>query len=143
MEWDDSLSVGFKKIDDDHKEIFRMIKELVDAIMQHTYKYKIDGVIKFLEDYANNHFSMEEGYMKELEYPEYLKHRAEHEKFHKTFSRLKRKLENIKASGSYAGSYELSVATDQVLVDWLLDHIAKVDMKLADFLKKYGAQASP
>ena len=138
MEWNENLSVGFKKIDDDHKELFRMIKELVEAINQHTCKYKIDDVIKFLEDYANNHFAMEEGYMKELEYPEYIKHKAEHEKFQTTFSRLKRKLEHIKASGTYAGSYELSVATDQVLVDWLLDHIAKVDMKLADFLKKSG-----
>ncbi len=142
MEWNESLSVGFKKIDDDHKELFRMIRELVEAINQHTCKYKINDVIKFLEDYVNNHFAMEEGYMKELRYPEYLKHRAEHEKFQTTFSGLKRELEQIKASGSYAGSYDLSVATDQILVDWLLDHIAKVDMKLADFLKKAESQLS-
>jgi hemerythrin len=35
---------------------------------------------------------MEEKYMKELEYPEYLKHRAEHERFQATYSRLKKKL---------------------------------------------------
>jgi hemerythrin len=92
MEWNENLSVGFKKIDDDHKELFRMIKELVEAINQHTCKYKIDSVIKFLEDYANNHFAMEEKYMKELEYPEYLKHRAEHERVQATYSRLKKKL---------------------------------------------------
>lgn len=80
--------------------------------------------------------------MKELKYPEYLKHREEHEKFQTTFSGLKRELEQIKTSGSYDGSYELSVATDQVLVDWLLDHIAKGDMKLADFLKKSESQFS-
>jgi hemerythrin len=39
MEWNENLSVGFKKIDDDHKELFRMIKELVEAINQHTCKY--------------------------------------------------------------------------------------------------------
>jgi len=142
MEWNESLSVGFKKIDNDHKELFRMISELVEAINKHTCKYKIDDVIKFLEDYANHHFAMEEDYMKELKYPEYFKHKAEHEKFRATFSGLKRELEQIKASGSYAGSYELSVATDQILVDWLLDHIAKVDIKLAGFLKKAESQLS-
>ncbi len=112
-----------------------MIQDLVSAINQHTCKYKIEDVIKFLEDYAKNHFAMEEGYMKEFEYHEYGLHRAEHEKFIRTFSGLKQELQKIKASGSYAGSYELSVATDQILVDWLLDHIAKVDRRLVEFLK--------
>ncbi len=136
MEWNESLSVGFRKIDAEHKELFKMIKELVDAINQHTCKYKIDDVIKFLEDYVKNHFAMEENYMKEFEYPEYRQHRAEHEKFMIDFAELKGELQEIKASGSYAGSYELSVTTNQVLVDWLLDHIAKVDRKLAEFLNK-------
>jgi hemerythrin-like metal-binding protein len=138
MQWNDSLAVGFDKIDTEHKELFKMIQELVDAIHQHTCKYKIDDIIKFMEDYANNHFAMEEKYMKELEYPEYGLHKAEHEKFRITFSGLKRELEKIKISGSFAGSYELSVATDQMLVDWLLDHIAKVDKKLAYFLNEKG-----
>src|SRR5271169_85270 len=136
MEWDESLSVGYGKIDADHKELFKTIKELVAAIKQHTCKYKIDDVIKFLEDYANDHFSMEETYMKEFGYPEYSEHVAEHRKFIITFSELKGELQKIKASGSYEGSYELSVTTDQALVDWLLDHIAKVDRKLAKFLNE-------
>ena len=75
--------------------------------------------------------------MKEFDYPEYGLHKAEHAKFITTFAGLKRELERIKTSGSYAGTYELSVATDQILVDWLLDHIAKVDRRLADFLTKH------
>ncbi len=136
MKWNESLAVGFDRIDTEHKELFRMIQELVDAINQHTCKYKIDSVIKFLEDYANNHFEMEEGYMKDRGYPEYSLHKAEHQKFRVAFSELKKDLEKIKNSGVYTGSYELSVATDQMLVDWLLDHIAKIDRKLADFLNK-------
>jgi len=136
MEWNKSVSVGFGRIDDEHKELFKMIQELVDAINQHTCKYKIDDIIKFMEDYSNNHFSMEENYMKELEYPESALHIAEHEKFRITVSGLKREIEKIKKSGSFGGSYELSVLTDQLLVDWLLDHIAKMDRKLADFLNK-------
>ena len=136
MEWNDSLSVGFERMDTEHKELFRKIEELVAAINQHTCKYKITDVIKFLEDYAKDHFTMEEDYMKQLGYPEYSQHKAEHENFVVSLSELKEDLRKIKDSGSHAGSYELSVATDQVLVDWLLDHIAKVDRKLAGFLRK-------
>lgn len=136
MEWNESLAVGFERIDNEHKELFVKIQELVAAINSKTCKYKIDDVIRFLEDYAKDHFAMEEKYMKELDYPEYSEHRKEHEQFVVTFSGLKGDLKAIKDSGSYSGSYELSVATDQMLVDWLLDHIAKVDRKLADFLNK-------
>ncbi len=136
MQWNENLSVGFAKIDADHKELFRMIKELVHAINQHTCKYKIGDVVKFLEDYTKNHFAMEERYMAEFAYPEYRQHKTEHRKFMMTLSELKGELQKIKASGSHAGSYELSVTTDQILVDWLMDHIAKVDRKLAEFLNK-------
>ncbi len=138
MEWNENLAVGFDRIDQEHRELFRIIQDLVDAIHQHTCKYKIDDVLKFLEEYAHNHFSMEENYMKGLGYPEYAIHKAEHEKFAVAFAGLKKELKRIKDSGSFAGSYELSVATDQMLVDWLLDHIAKVDRRLADFLNKRG-----
>ena len=136
MEWNDSLSVGFERMDTEHKELFKKIEELVAAIKQHTCKYKITDVIKFLEDYARDHFEMEEKYMTQFDYPDYAQHKAEHENFAVSLSELKVELQKIKDSGSHSGSYELSVATDQVLVDWLLDHIAKIDRKLAAFLLK-------
>jgi hemerythrin len=92
MEWNESLSIGYARIDAEHKELFRIIQELVDAIHQKTCKYKIDDVLKFLEDYANHHFAMEENYMKKLAYPEYAQHHAEHRKFVAAFTDLKHEL---------------------------------------------------
>jgi hemerythrin len=32
-------------------------------------------------------------------------------------------------------SYELSVTVNQVVVDWIVDHIMKIDKKFGSFLK--------
>jgi hemerythrin len=51
MQWSESLSVGNAVIDNQHKELFDRINDLVAAIKQKTCKYKIGDVIKFLDDY--------------------------------------------------------------------------------------------
>lgn len=134
MEWTKDLSVGVDEIDDQHKELFSRINDLVAAVKQHTCKYKIGDVIKFLEDYVVFHFGVEEGYMQELGYPAYTQHKAQHEIFMRNFAGLKEKLPRLEG-GRKPGSYDLSVETNQLVVDWILEHIGKVDKKLGAFLK--------
>ncbi len=134
MEWTDDLSVGVELIDEQHKELFNRINDLVTAIKSATCTYKLPDVIQFLEDYIVKHFSEEERYMMRLDYPDCAHHRAQHGIFMRNFIDLKKELEKLEG-GKRRGSYELSVATNQVVVDWILDHIGTVDKKLGGFLK--------
>ncbi len=134
MEWKDELSVGIDIIDEQHKELFKRINDLVTAIKSSTCKYTIPEVIQFLEDYIVTHFSEEERYMMKFDYPEFSAHRTQHGIFMKNFIDLKKELEKLEG-GKKRGSYELSVTTNQIVVDWILDHISKVDKKLGEFLK--------
>lgn len=134
MKWTEDLSVGVEAIDNQHKELFNRINSLVDAIKQHICKHKISGVIQFLEDYIQIHFDEEERYMLKYEYPEYQFHKAQHEHFKKEFSALKTELIKIEG-GAKPGAYELSVATNQVVVDWILDHITRIDKQFGKFLE--------
>jgi hemerythrin-like metal-binding protein len=134
MQWTKDLSVGIEKIDEQHRELFEKINDLVAAVKQSTCKYKIGDVIKFLEDYIAFHFGEEENYMVEFGYPGYEAHKVQHEKFKKNFNELKKELPKLEG-GTKPGSYDLSVETNQVVVDWILDHIAKVDKNLGEFLK--------
>jgi len=134
MQWTKDLSVGIEKIDEQHRELFEKINDLVAAVKQSTCKYKIGDVIKFLEDYIAFHFGEEEKYMAEFGYPGYEAHKAQHEKFKENFTELKKELPKLEG-GAKPGSYDLSVETNQVVVDWILDHIAKVDKRLGEFLK--------
>jgi hemerythrin len=134
MEWTPDLSVGVDIIDDQHKELFRKINDLVAAIRQSVCKYKIGDVIKFLEDYVVFHFGEEEKYMARYSYPGYPAHKARHEEFKRNFRSLKKDLLKLE-DGKKPGSYDLSVRTNQLVVDWILEHIAKTDKALGQFLK--------
>jgi len=134
MEWTEDLSVGIEEIDEQHRELFSRINGLVEAIKSATCKYRIPEVIQFLEDYIVTHFSAEERYMMRFDYPDFTFHRTQHGIFMQNFIELKKELEKLEG-GKKRGSYELSVTTNQVVVDWILDHIAKVDRKLGEFLK--------
>lgn len=132
MIWTEELSVGVERIDSQHKELFRRINGLVDAIKRAECKYTIDGTIRFLEEYALIHFSEEERYMRSYSYPEYRQHKAQHAIFLHSLSALKKQSASPRQKGD---SYDLSVETNRVVVDWILSHIAQVDKKLGEFLK--------
>jgi hemerythrin-like metal-binding protein len=134
MKWTEDLSVGIEEIDEQHKELISRINDLVDSVRQHVCKYKIGDVIKFLEEYIFVHFGDEEGLMKKYGYPDYPAHKAQHEYFIREFAALKKELEKLEG-GKKRGSYDLSVETNRIVVDWILDHIAKVDKRLGAYLK--------
>lgn len=132
MQWTKDLAVGVDEIDNQHKELFSRINNLVVAIKKAECKYVIDGTVKFLEDYAVIHFTAEEGYMTRYNYPEYRQHRDQHEIFLNSLNGLKKLAATPREGVSF---YELSVTTNQVVVDWIVSHVAAVDKRLGDFLK--------
>ena len=134
MEWTPDLSVGVDIIDDQHKELFDKINMLVAAIKSHTCKYKIGDVMHFLEDYVVFHFGEEEKFMRRFDYPDYRAHRQQHDQFWENLQQIKKQLPKIEG-GKKPGSYDISVETNQLVVDWILEHIARIDKKLGAYLK--------
>jgi len=135
MEWTSDLSVGVDKIDEQHRELFIRINNLVDSIKKAECKYTIGGTLQFLDEYAREHFGVEEKFMQELGYPGFEHHKAQHAQFLQSLQDLKRMSEAPKIKGS---NYELSVTTNQMVVDWIIDHIMKIDKGLGKFLKDKG-----
>jgi hemerythrin len=135
MEWNEKLSVGINTIDSQHKELFKRINNLVLAIKQHRCKEEIDSTLKFLGDYARVHFSEEEKHMLETHYAGYEEQREEHKKYLAALAELKEQASLPRVQGS---TYDLSATTNQVVVDWIVDHILKTDMKFGEFLKNKG-----
>ncbi|HUJ18534.1 MAG TPA: bacteriohemerythrin [Nitrospirota bacterium] len=136
MEWNKTLEVGIDTIDSQHRELFRRINRLVLAIREHRCKSEIDGVLKFLDDYARVHFADEAKHMRETGYPGYEEQLREHQKYLAALKELKEQAEQPRISGA---SYDLSATTNQVVVDWIVDHIMKVDMRFGEFLRNKKA----
>ena len=45
MKWTQDMAVGIETIDEQHKELFKRISDLLQAIREHRCKSEIDGTI--------------------------------------------------------------------------------------------------
>ncbi len=135
MEWTEKLATGISTIDSQHKELFKRINNLVVAIKQQRCRSEIDGMIQFLDDYARVHFSEEEKHMRETNYPGIKEQLESHKQYLAALAELKNQPALPRIQGS---SYDLSATINQVVVDWIVDHIMRLDMKFGEFLKQRG-----
>ncbi len=135
MEWTERLATGIRSIDSQHKELFKRINNLVAAIKQQRCKSEIDGMIQFLDDYARIHFSEEEKHMIETNYDGLAEQQADHRRYLDALAGLKEQASLPRIQGS---SYDLSATTNQVVVDWIVAHIMRLDMKFGEYLRKQG-----
>jgi hemerythrin len=129
LDWTDDLSTGSHEIDRQHKELFKRINALLEACRQGKGRAEVNKVVQFLDDYVVTHFSEEENYMQKYHYPNYAHHKAQHLEFMETFAELRRQ---IKHEGA---GVHLLVKTNHMIVQWLVNHICKVDRALGTFLK--------
>lgn len=129
MKWTESLSVGNELIDSQHKEWIRRINELLEACSQKKGKEKIDESMQFVKDYTVKHFGAEEDLMRNYKYPDYIVHKQIHENFVKEVNELD---EKIKKEGVNLSTIML---LNKKLVDWVINHINKVDKKLGEYIR--------
>jgi hemerythrin len=128
IEWTMDLTTGVKEIDTQHKELFKRINGLLEACSQGKGKGEVSTVIRFLEDYVITHFSAEENYMTKYNYPDYSGHKAQHLYFTENFLQLKKQFETD------GPGIHIVITANRMVVDWLINHIRKVDTALGSFL---------
>jgi hemerythrin len=128
LTWTQDLSVGVKEIDAQHRELFKRINSLLEAMSQGKGKGEISPLLAFLEDYVIEHFRTEEGYMVRHGYPDYRSHRELHKGFTKDFRDIKKDLE---AKGL---SSVLVISVQRHICDWWREHVAKRDKAFGNYL---------
>lgn len=129
IEWSLDLATGVDEIDKQHKELFQRINNLLEACNHGKGKEEVKKVIWFLEDYVITHFSEEERYMGKYDYPEYSGHKRQHLEFMENFFNLKKQFE------SEGPGVHVIVNINHLVVDWLRNHIRRLDKALGAFLK--------
>ncbi len=130
FEWTDDLSVGVEIINNQHKELFKRVNSLLQAMNEGKGEDEIKEIIGFLEEYVVVHFGTEEDFMTRYNYPDYPFHKGEHEAFKKDFVELKRDYE------IHGVTLTLIIEIQQRVCDWLINHIGKVDKMFGRFLIK-------
>lgn len=124
--WNQTLSVGDEHIDEDHKGLFALVNELQTANLSRDF---ISGILGRLDNYAKEHFSREEEYMRKADYPELEAHIKEHQKFNEWINSVKTTYVRAPESPFLIGEQ-----VNAFISEWLVNHIMKVDMRYRDFI---------
>ena len=125
--WDDSYSVGFVPIDEQHKVLVAMTNELFEACKQDVLAADVAflQIIQKALDYAETHFTDEEEYLREVNYP----HLDEQEEQHEAFvAEVQKSIEEFEAGNTEP------ISLARFLKKWLLNHIAVFDKRYAPYL---------
>lgn len=130
MKWDNSLSVGVKELDDQHKLLIDLINDAYAAIQQHDERLLCELIDK-MSEYAELHFATEEGYMKKYGFPELSSHQFKHAKFKSEVEQFKKnQFDKLNFSKIFV-----------FLSRWLTTHIMEEDMQYVQYLpKEEGAE---
>lgn len=127
MEWKDEYSVNNQEIDEQHKVLIGMLNEIEAMIQREDFSYlNLTSIVEGLENYVKTHFEYEENLMLKNSYPYIMNHTNEHNVFrdklqHTYILDIEKPIEFY---------YEMS----DYLIQWLIDHIMKIDKHLGTYL---------
>jgi hemerythrin len=129
--WDERLlSVGIKKFDEEHKLLISYLNELNQAVKIGSSQNTMEEILIQIIHYTKSHFGSEEKYMKLYQYPDYERHKKEHEmlthQVNDFYTRLKE------------GKTSFSLELVRFLFEWLTKHILGTDMRYKKFFSEQG-----
>ncbi|MDR1288284.1 MAG: bacteriohemerythrin [Treponema sp.] len=133
-EWDDRYLTGVEQLDDQHRELVRMVGEVFPegADNEETRSFFRRNIFRLVQ-YVKYHFGEEERFMEKINYPDLAVHAKQHEKFVGELLELAKRTEEDK--------FFSPAAATRYLVDNILTHIAHVDKKYATFIHVLSFQA--
>lgn len=129
------LITGIEKIDLQHMELVARVKALHDSFLDGTNREKLLETYNYLKCYVNEHFSTEENYMIEHNYPDYDRHLKAHSDFIEDYLNLE-KLFNAEGLSS-----DFSLDLNVKIIDWLKNHVYKEDIILAEYIREKEASS--
>lgn len=133
IEWSASLSTGVGWQDGHHKELFKRINRLLDAMALGHGRQEVGRLFEFLDEYIVYHFEAEESAMAAHGYPAASSHATEHRNFVDDIGALRDEFSRGVSSG-------LVIKVQRQVVDWLVNHIGGPDRRLGEFLLSAGAE---
>ncbi len=127
LRWHEDYKINIPTIDAQHKQLFNTYSDLHEALKAGLRPSVIEETLNRLQLYVSRHFTMEEKYMEESNYPRM----AEQVEAHKYFSS---RFNEILQDFNHNGLTPTIVKTIQTeLGNWLGDHVSNLDMDFGRF----------
>ena len=126
MLWNETYETGNAQVDNEHREIFRLVQNVMDASASEE-EAKVEEAIDSLASYTVTHFRNEEKLMEESNYPDMPIHKKQHHDFVLEVLALRER-------GGEASSQDIK----KIIVNWLADHVLGSDKIMANYCHKFS-----
>jgi methyl-accepting chemotaxis protein len=130
LPWSKKLELGIQSIDQQHRELVRLINKLNSAMRERKGAKEAEKILTNLAQYTQKHFSYEESLLEKHNYKDINAHKKFHRELIADVTSFKNSFEQGKAG--------LSMDIMNFLIDWLKSHILKTDKAYVTFLKEKG-----
>ena len=130
ISWNPTYSVHVEIIDAQHRILFEAVNRLINIFESRSGD--LLPTIKDLIDYLSVHFHQEHMVMRNANYPNFLSHSQDHQKFTE-------KIEEF-LKGYKEGDRDLGYNMVVFLKDWVRDHTQILDVQYGEYLLKHAAK---
>lgn len=128
--WSDDLTVGISEIDSQHRQLFSQLEQLLDACVAGREQAEVLRMLDFLGNYVKTHFDTEEALQQAHDFPGYESHRKQHSLMRDRIGSFRQELQTAGATRDFV------LRVNQLLIDWLKNHIRQADREASEFLLK-------
>jgi len=126
IKWSESLMIGIDEIDRQHMIFLDIVNELLAAVQEKRSHEIQSQIIDKLMGYAFYHFTKEERYLNQSNYPGTETHKKEHEGFVDKLTKFKKDYDNQNIT--------LTIEMINFMNNWWVNHIKISDKKYQPFL---------
>ena len=130
MIWRDSFAIGAPAIDRQHKELCDHVDRLQEACSKGKGSEEVGKMLNFLAEYTVKHFTDEEAFQRKINSPKCVQHKAAHDDFLAKVTKLK------KEATEGGVNIALVIKINQIVSDWLVNHIRGMDSDLKNYIPK-------
>ena len=125
IEWKDEFSVGVAAVDVEHRDLIDLINDLHGMLGQGASQQHVTDALGEIFAQISAHFALEERFMRNRQYPDYLAHKADHEAL---LDELRDIMDRVEDDGSYEED-----RLSRELERWFTEHFRTHDAKLHSF----------
>lgn len=135
--WKDEYKVGIDKIDEQHRQLFDKIEQLLEIAKsgdRSSNQQKCMEIIDFLVDYTVFHFNTEEALQRDRKYISY----AQHIKIHTDFKNTIQAYKELLCKDFSAKTLKSFIGT---MLAWLVNHVCVCDRKILKNIPLQGMES--
>lgn len=130
--WNENYSVGVKEIDQQHQQMIGIINRLYEMVENKNFNDAVvSDILTELVEYADYHFSTEEKYFREFDYPKTESHVEMHNDYRARAGEMKEDYEAGKKN-------EVLLDLGNFLNGWWTWHINNTDKEYTECFHQHG-----